>query len=173
MSDSKKLSDDLRIRVNPEFDHEADPDANEFAFWNPVSATNDLIKLANAALEITQAVTDAMQERTRLKIDLRNAERDLEALERAVMVSEPLSPTEAKSNKTISGALQRRFESEGYAESVGELRAKRDRLEDRIEKLQDRIDAGHFWLKTNERVSDNVKTALAFYKDERRRAYQF
>jgi len=173
MTHDKSLADELRVRVNPEYDHDADPDQNEFAFWNPVSATNDLIKLANAALDITQAITDAMQERTRLKIELKNVERDIEALERAVMVSDPFTPTEAKSNKTIAGALQRRFEDQGYAEAIGTLRTRRDKFEDRIEKLQDRIDAGHFWNKTNERVSDNVKTALAFYKDERRRAYQY
>lgn len=170
---SQSLADQLLVRVNPEYDHDIDPEQNEFSYWNPVSATNDLIKLANAALQITQAITDAMQTRVRLKVELRNVERDLEALERAVMVADPLTPTEAKSNKTISGALQRRFEDQGYADAVGDLRTKRDALEDRIEKLQERIDSGHAWNKTNERVSDNIKTALAFFKDERRRAYQF
>lgn len=173
MSAKQSLAAELRIRVNPEYNHEVDPEENEFAFWNPVSATNDLIRHANAALDITQALSDALQERTKLKIQLKNVERDIEALERAVMVADPLTPTEAKSNKTISAALQRRYEHQGYEEAVGELRTQRDTLEDRLEKLQERIDAGHFWNKTLERISDNIKTALAFYKDERKRAYQY
>lgn len=167
------LSDQLRIRVNPEFDHDVDPDANDAAYWNPVSAVNDLIKLANAALEITQMVTDTMRERTKVQVELKNVERDIESLERHVVVEDPLTPTEAKSNKTIAAALQRRYEHQGYEDRVSELRTKRDNLEDQLYKLQSRIEAGHTWNKTNERVSDNLKVALSFYKDERRRAYQF
>ena len=152
----KSLADDLKVRVNPEYDHDIDPDANDFAYWNPVSATNDLIKLANSALQITQAITDAMQDRMRLNIELRNIERDLETLERAVMVADPLTPTEAKSNKTISGALQRRFEDQGYADSVSELRSKRDKLEDRIDKLQELIDAGVLDEATHTFTGDHV-----------------
>lgn len=169
----RKLVDDLRIRVNPGFDHDVDPEENEFAYWNPVTATNDLIKLANAALEITQAITDAMQEKTQLEVELRKMTRELDDLENKMLVDEPLSPTEAKTLKTVAAALERRFASSGYADAAHDLRAKRDALSDRIVKLQNRIDAGHTWNKTNERVSDNIKVALSFYKDERRRAYQF
>jgi uncharacterized coiled-coil DUF342 family protein len=169
----RPLADELRIRVNPEFDHEVEPDQNEFAYWNPVSATNDLIKLANAALEITQAITDAMRDRTQLKVELRQVNRELEELDNLVLVNDPLTPTEAKTLKTVSAALERRFQVQGYEDAAKALRAKRDALLDRIEKLDDRIDAGHAWNKTNERVSDNLKTALSFFKDERKRAYQY
>jgi uncharacterized coiled-coil DUF342 family protein len=174
MSASKKtLYEQLRLRVNPEFDHDIEPEDNQFAYWNPVSATNDLIKLANSTLEITQAITDAMRERTKLTIALREVSRELEDVENTVMVQEPLSPTEAKTLKTISAALERRFETQGYVDHVRKLKDKRDKLNDEIEKLDDRIEAGHAWNKTSERVSDNLKTALSFFKDERRRAYQF
>lgn len=175
MSQSAKrpLAEELRVRVNPEFDHEIEPEQNAFAYWNPVSATNDLIKLANAALEITQAITDAMRERTQLKVELRQVNRQLEDLENLVLVDDPLTPTEAKTLKTVAAALERRFQVQGYEEGARTLRDKRDTLTDRIMKLDDRIEAGHAWNKTNERVSDNLKTALAFYKDERKRAYQY
>jgi len=175
MSDTarKSLADELRIRVNPEFDHEIDPEQNEFAYWNPVSATNDLIKLANAALEITQAITDAMRERTTLRAELREVDRMISEVEHHVLVEDPLTPTEAKTLKTVAAALDRRFQLMGYEEHVKALRDKHESLSTRVDKLTDRIDAGHTWNKTNERVSDNIKTALAFYKDEKKRAYQY
>jgi len=169
----KAFVDELRIRVNPQFDHDIDPDQNEFAYWNPVSATNDLIKLANAALDVTQAITDGMRERTQLQTELRKVTRLIDQVEHHVLVEDPLTPTEAKTLKTVAAALERRFVSQGYADKVHELQTTRHELEDRIAKLTDRIDAGHAWNKTNERVSDNLKTALSFYKDERKRAYQF
>lgn len=165
--------DELRIRVNPEFDHDIDPDQNEFAYWNPVSATNDLIKLANAALEITQAISDAIMEKTQLEIELKAVTRELEDLENHALVEDPLTPTEAKTLKTVAAALERRYAVQGYTEVVRELKTKRDALADRMVKAEGKISAGHVWNKTNERASDNIKTALSFYKDERKRAYQF
>lgn len=167
------MADQLKVRVNPEFDHEIDPEQNEFAYWNPVSAVNDLVRLANAALDITQSITDDMQERMRLQQTLRELNRQLDTVENHVLVEDPLTPTEAKTLKTVSAALERRFVSQGYSEEVAKVKAERDKVADKIAKLDDRIDAGHVWNKTNERVSDNIKTALAFYKDERRRAYQY
>lgn len=174
MAVSKKtLYEELRIRVNPRFDHDIEPEENEFAYWNPVSATNDLIKLANSTLEITQAITDAMRERTQLHIELRQVSREIEEVENHVQVEDPLTPTEAKTLKTIAAALQRRVSMQGYDEHMKKLRDRKDSISDRIDKLDDRIEAGHAWNKTGERVSDNIKTALSFYKDERKRAYQF
>jgi hypothetical protein len=172
-SQSPTFAESLSIRVNPEYDHDADPESQEFAYWNPVAATNDLIKLANAALEVTQAITDAMRKRTTLRAQLREVERDIEELENHVLCAEPLAPTEAKTLKTVSAALSRRYVSQGYEDAARELLRKRDSLEAEISKMTDRIDAGHAWNKTNERVSDNIKTALSFFKDERKRAYQF
>lgn len=169
----RPLAEELKIRVNPQFDHDVDPDQNEFAYWNPVSATNDLIKLANASLDITQAITDAMRERTQLQVELRKVARQIEEAEHHVLVEDPLTPTEAKTLKTVAAALERRFVAQGYVDRVHELQQTKHALEDRIDKLDDRIAAGHAWNKTNERVSDNLKTALSFYKDERKRAYQF
>jgi hypothetical protein len=173
MTTDRALADRLRIRVNPAFDHDIAPDENEYGFWNPVSATNDLIKLANAALEITQAISDAMREKTQVELKLRKVTRELEALENAMLVADPLSPTEAKTLKTVAAALDRRFVAGGAFERAGELRDRRDSLQDDIDRIRSKIEAGHVWNKTNERVSENIRTALSFYKDEKRRAYQF
>lgn len=175
MSEAKKrrLVDELRVRVNPEYDHDVDPEENPYVYWNPVTATNDLVKLANAALEITQAITDAMQERTKLEVALRAVTRELERHEHNLLIDNPLTPTEAKTLKTVAAAIQSRAHMAGAFDHIEVLRSKQAELEDRIVVLKERIDAGHAWNKTNERVSDNLKTALAFYKDERKRAYQY
>lgn len=175
MSEGKKrrLADELRVRVNPEYDHDVDPEENPYQFWNPVTATNDLVRLANAALEITQAITDAMQERTKVEVALREVTRELEMLEHNLLVDNPLSPTEAKTLKTVAAAVQSRAHMSGHFDQLQSLRERQAQCEDRILLLKERIDAGHAWNKTNERVSDNLKTALSFYKDERKRAYQY
>jgi hypothetical protein len=174
MTESKKrrLVDELRVRVNPEYDHEVDPVENPYEYWNPVTATNDLVKLANATIEITQVIADAMRERTRAELSLRKVNRELEVLEHSLLVDHPLSPTEAKTLKTVAAAVQSRVYTAGIVAEFQTLRTLQAQQEDLLLTLQERIDVGHAWNKATERVSDNLKTALAFYKDERKRAYQ-
>jgi hypothetical protein len=170
----RRFATELRIRTNPQFDHEIEPDENEFAFWNPVTATNDLVKLANVALEVTEILTDTRKERLGVEIDLRGVRRKLESIEHDLLVKDPLTPTEAKTLKTIGAALVRRLESasEERQAEVAALRAAEVELEDRLLRLKEIIDASYDWNKTNVQVSDNLKTALAFYKDERKRQYE-
>lgn len=168
---ARRLGDELMIRTNPEYDHEVDPSENEFQFWNPVSATNDLIKLANAALEVGQAVSDSMKRRTAAAVKRRELELQLEDLERELLVKEPPSASEAKSLKLISAAVERRATEAGRLEELQKIRAQIDVYIKAESIEQHKIDSGMMWLKVNERVSDNLKSALSFYKDERRREY--
>jgi hypothetical protein len=166
------MSDRLRIAVNPNYDHD-DPDSNEFGYWNPVTATNDLIRLANAALDIAQSISDARHTRVTLKQQLRELERQLDELERRVLNQDPLSPTEAKTLKTVAAAVYRRFDAHGIVDQAKALQDQMAVVVDQLDHLDDRIETGHMWLKTNSQVSDNIQTALSFYKDERKRAYQY
>lgn len=169
----RKLAEELRLKVNPHFDHEVDPEENEFAYWNPVSATNDLIKLANAALEVTQAVTDALQEKTQVRLKRKQLEREIDTLEKQLLVFDPPSPSETKTTKLVAAAIERRALESDQAERLTALREQCFALERKELELEGHVDVGMMWAKTNEKVSDNIKTALAFYKDEKRRAYQF
>lgn len=169
----RRLADELRLRTNPHYDHEVDPSENEFEFWNPVSATNDLIKLANSALEIAQVVSDAMSEKVKIKVQRKLLERQIDAIEKQLLVEEPPSPSETKTTKLVGAAIERRAAASGRGEELYELRQQLAELEDREVELEGTVDQGMMWAKANEKVSENIKTALSFYKDERKRAYQF
>lgn len=169
----RKLADELRLRVNPQFDHDIDPEENEFAYWNPVSAANDLVKLANAALDVTQAVTDSMKEKTRVRLERRRIERQIHTIEQQLLVLDPPSPSETKTTKLVSAAVERRAIEADQANMLAELREAAWELERREVELEGEVDIGTLWAKTNEKVSENIKTALSFYKDEKKRAYQF
>lgn len=173
MTTKRRLADDLRVPVNPLYDHDVDPEENPYQFWNPVSATNTLIVLANAALEVSQAVSDEMAARTQTWRRKKEVEKEIDRLEQQLIVNDPLTPTEAKTNKLVAAAVWRRAIDQGMQETLQDLYAERDRLEELHHEHDERIDAGLMWNKTNERVSDNVKTALSFYKDERKRSYQY
>lgn len=168
----RRLADELRLRVNPHFDHSIDPDENEFAFWNPVSATNDLVKLANAALEIAQVVSDSMSEKVQVRVRRKELERQIDDIEKRLLVDDPPSPSETKTTKLVAAAIERRALASGQIDALSDLREMLQRLERRELELEAQVEAGLMWSKTNEKVSENIKTALAFYKDERKRAYQ-
>lgn len=170
MTKPRKLADELRIRVNPHYDHDVEPSENEIQYWNPVSATNDLIKLANAAIDVAQRISDTMREKTRVTLERRTAEHELEDLERRLLVGEPPTASEAKSTKLTNAAIDRRAKEQGELEKLTGLRTRLRALDAEVERAQSTIDTGYMWMKANERMSDNIKSALSFYKDERRRS---
>lgn len=164
-----KLADELKIRVNPHYDHDVNPDENEFQYWNPVSATNDLIKLANSTLDIAQRVSDSMRRKTRIKADKRELQAQMDSIERELLVKVPLTASEAKSLKLISAAVERRAVEEKRAEELDELREQIAQLE--LDELEEEttISNGKMWLEVSKQMSENIKNALSFYKEERRR----
>jgi hypothetical protein len=165
------LAEELKVRVNPHYDHDVDPEQNEFGFWNPVSVTNDLVKLANAVLEVTQEISVKTEERQRQKKDRRKAERRLESIESELLADDKLSPTEAKTLKTVAAAIHARARKSIHAPEYEALTIQLGDLEERIGTLDAELDVLHEWNKTAEKIGDNLKTALSFYKDERRREY--
>ena len=173
MTIKKRLADDLRVPVNPLYDHDVDPEENPYQFWNPVSATNTLVVLANAALEVAQAVNDEMSARTATWRRKKDIEKEIERCEQQLIVNDPLSPTEAKTIKLVAAAIWRRALDQDVHTMLEALHNERTLLEERQHEHDERIEAGLMWNKTNEKVSDNIKTALSFYKDERKRAYQY
>jgi hypothetical protein len=172
---------EFRVKTNPDYDHDAvefdhdNTDQNEFRFWNPVSAVNDLIKLANGALELAAAMSEAVQARAAAKLAKAQAEADLAAFEHRLIAADELTPTEAKSNKTIEAALALRAQNGGAATQLV-YRTLKDAVtkeQEVIDRMTARADALDMWFKANERASNNLTNALSFYKDERKRAYKY
>lgn len=173
MNMKQKLAEKLKLRTNPDYDHSLDPDVDQPAFWSPITATNDLVKLANAALDVAQAVNDAMARKTRVTIEHRQVRRQIEQLEKELIYADPLTPTEAKTVKLVEAAVYRRAEAAGRMDEYEALLTEQQGLEDIILECEAHIENGLMWNKVNQNVSENIKTALSFYKDEKRRAYQF
>lgn len=167
----RSFADELKIRVNPHYDHTVDPENNEFSYWNPVSANNDLVKMANATLEITSQISQDMAVLLKVRVAKKEAEHLLEVFERDLLVKEPPSASETKTNKLVAAAVQRRAVAAGLVETYTNLVDTIHQSDQAEMKLNNRIDRAHLWLKTAERVSDNIKTALSFYKDERKHDY--
>ena len=167
----RRFAEELKVRTNPHYDHNVDPSENEVDFWNPVSATNDLIKVANATLELTAQISRDMTLRLRVKTRRKQVEHDLEQFERALLVAEPPSAAETKTNKLVAAAVERRAKSAGTLGKYHEMLQELTELSSDDMAIESRIDRAQLWLKTAERLSDNIKTALSFYKDERRNEY--
>jgi hypothetical protein len=162
----KPLPERIKIPVNPTYDLEVDPSENEFAYVNPVSLTNQLIVLANEGITLAEIRTGAERKIAELKLERRKVERAIEDLEERLLRDEPLSPSEAKSLKTIGAAVARRVLQAGEQETFETLRGKLRALDDQIEQQQQLANRSRIYTDTVEQVSENIKTALSYIKRE-------
>lgn len=167
-TEKKSLRERMEIKVNPHYDLDLPPEDQDFSYWNPVSATNDLLKLSNIAIELTQSASAAIRERLEVRVTRKQKIREIETIEKQLLVEEPPSPSEVKTSKLVEAAIDRRALAAGRAEPLDALRREVGSLEDRERMLDDKVDSLMLWIKINEKVCDNIKTALSFYKDERR-----
>lgn len=160
----------LRIRVNPAFDLERDPSAQDAVYVDPDALNNDLITIANEMVRLAEIEVAAMQENKQLRLRKRKLERILTEFETRLMAEDPLSPTEAKSLKLTAAAVLRRVADGGYTAWVEQRRTRLAQLENRIAENAETIQMAKLYWETAERLSDNIKTHLAYVKEERRRA---
>lgn len=172
MSAPKTVAARMRIPVNPEFDLEADPHENEYQYVNPVQLNNQLIVLANEQVSLAQVRVAAEREIVALKLDKRKLERKLEDLEEALLRDNPLSPSEAKSLKTIGAAVARRVKEAGNEAVFAELRDQIRDLEDKTDEQLGLAARSRIYSDTAYNVSENIKTHLSFVKYEVNEAKQ-
>lgn len=166
----RSLARELRVPTNPQYDHDAAPEENEFAFWNPVTATNKLVMLANSDLELTEAVADAMRQRNGHRLLLEEAERELEGLERELLATQPLGNAESKNNKTTAAAVYARAVDTGRKAAYDALQTRVATHRTAVTKLTGQIDRWMAWIQASERVGRHLQTALSFWKAEYGRA---
>lgn len=165
-----KLVSPRQIPVNPYFNLDGDPHDNEFAYVNPVALNNQLIVLANEQLTLAQVRVSAERGITRLKLELRKVERDIEDLEETLLRDEPLSPSEAKSLKTIAAAVARRVKEAGKEAAFATLRQSARAYADEIERASALVARARIYSDTAMNVSDNIKTHLSYVKSEREKS---
>lgn len=164
-----KLAQTLKILTNPDYNHD-DPEANDVGFWNPVAASNDLIKISNAVLEVVEAVGEATKRRVDAQRFLREAKQAQEAVEHDMLNLKPMSTNEAKTSKTIEAVILKRLQETNRLEEWEKHKETISQQTAIIERETSVIETGHMWLKVADRMSQNIQSALAFYREEVRRA---
>lgn len=169
MSDEKKVTvaDRLRVKVNPEYDHDEPPESQEFAYVNPVALNNDLIKIANEMLALADASVAAQKKVVKAKLEKRKLERELEGIEEDLLRDDALSPSEAKSLKTIQAAVARRAKENDKLAKIAQLRVSIAQLEDVIETQHATVSIAKLYWDTADRLGDNIKIHLSYVKRDR------
>lgn len=169
MAEKVPIATRLRVRVNPEYDHEVDPEENEVAYVNPVALNNDLVRLGNEMPVLAEARVNALRSISKLRLSKRKVERQLEDLEEELLRDDPLSSTEAKSLKTISAAVALRVKKVGNT-THPELRKQIRVFEDQIDEQESIAKSAQLYWETAEKICENIKTHLSYVKDEKRRS---
>lgn len=169
MAASKKVSpaDRMRVRTNPAYDSEVDPTEQEWAYVNPVQLNNDLITIGNEMLSLAEVSVNATRENQRLRLEMRKLEREQDDFEKHLLATDPLAPSEAKSLKTIAAAIERRVQQQGLSDQVQARLDKIRQYEDAIDRNETTIRLSKLYWDTAEKLSDNIKTHLAYVKAER------
>lgn len=164
------IADRLKIQVNPEFDHEAEPEDQPVAYVNPVRLNNDLIRLSNQLVLFAEERARLIGRRTKLRHQRRSIETARESRERVLLRDTPLSPAEAKSLKTIEAAVARRAQLSGEEAQFAAWDAELGTIEAELDKIEAAMDVYSVYAHTTERMTDNIKSHLSYVKAERQEA---
>lgn len=162
-------ADRMRIRTNPHYQLDVDPTEQEWAYVNPVQLNNDLITIGNELLTLAELSALAIKDNRRLRLGKRKLEREQEDFETRLIAEDPLSPSEAKSLKTIAAAIQRRVQQQQLTQEVSDRITKIRTLEDEIERNDTIIKTAKLYYDAGDKVCDNITVHLSYVKDERRR----
>lgn len=167
----KTPADIMRIRTNPHFQLDEDPNEQEWAYVNPVQLSNDLIVIANEMLVLAEESSKAIKDNQKARLEKKKLERLLEDLETDYLAKDPLTPSEAKSLKTIAAAIERRIvQGAAHLTQYRVWKSSARDLEDRMDRNEAIIRAAKLYWETAEKVSSNITVKLSWEKDERRRA---
>lgn len=156
----------LKVKVNPTFDHDLDPDEQGFTYTNPVAINNEVIRLSNEMTTLAGAQGDALRAIAKLRLEKGKLERAQEDVEERLLRDHPLAPSEAKSNKTIAAAIARRVLEAGLEEEFVTRRATIREIEDRIADHQATVDIAALYWKTADKLCTNCQTHLSWLKKE-------
>lgn len=157
----------MRLRTNPDYDLAIDASEQEWAYVNPVQLNNDIITIANEMLTLAEASVAAQTANKRLRLNKKKLEREADDFEAKLLAHDPLSPSEAKSLKTIAAAIERRVQQGQYHAEVEARRAKTRELEDKIDHNETIVKTADLYWRTADKVMDGIKTHLAYAKHER------
>lgn len=169
MSNPKNPFENFRIITNPEYDRDVEPHENAFDYVNPVRLVNDLIDSTNAVLVVTEHTGGLYKQRAEAKLSRDKAKAVIADIERTLLVEFPLNAAEAKNATTTAAAIQTRVQ--GAAEEVianyNQAETELTKAQQRLLKLEEAIDSAMLYIKAAERVADNLKTAIAWFKWEK------
>lgn len=164
-------ADRMRVRTNPAFDQDLDPQEQEWAYVNPVALNNDLVKIGNEMLTLASAMVQAINDNKKLRLEKKKLQRLQDDFETGLLASDPLNPSEGKNLKSTAAAIARRVKQGQHSALVEERTKKIREYEDGIERNEDIIKTAKIYWDTAEKLSENLKTHLSWVKDERKRGF--
>lgn len=174
MTDKKKKetpADRMKIRTNPAFDKNVDPQEQEWAYVNPVALNNDLITIGNEMISLAEIMVGCIKENQQLRLDKKKLQRKQDDFETKLIAEDELSPSEGKNLKTTAAAIAKRVKQRQFGTEVSDRLEKIRQLEDQIDKNEEIIKSAKLYWDTAERVSENIKTHLSWKKDEKKRGF--
>lgn len=164
-------ADRMRIRTNPAFDKDVDPQDQEWAYVNPVALNNDLITIGNEMITLAEAMVGCIKENQRYRLDKKKLQRAQDSLEVRLLSEDQLNPSEGKNLKTTAAAIAKRVKEKQFSKEVADRMSKIEQLEDAIERNEEIIKTAKIYWDSAERLSDNIKTHLSWKKDEKKRGF--
>lgn len=157
--------DKLMVPVNPDYDFEADP-SQQADYANPVVLSNKLVLHANAVLELTRYVTSLGKQRERLRLEMRDYERQLQDMRRGVLSRNPVTPTASKNLQLTDAHIWRCVETEAIVVEWKRIENAIAEREDKIEGFKAKEEDYKYTIHTIKLASENITNKLSYVKAE-------
>ena len=155
------------IPVNPRYDWSKGPADQEHGdFFNPVTLCNKEIFYANSIIAVVDQITAVNTSLGNIKYNIHKFKSRKQEIEETVLVTEEFSRDQTKNVVTQTAYLRERIKSSDYADEYAEVESQLRKFEQDLFKEQARADNGRLTLEGLKLVSQNIQTALSFYKAE-------
>ncbi len=165
------LAQQLQVLVNPSFDHAVEPEDQETSYVSPVRLANELVRISNVMVDVSKGIAILTERRNTLKSQKRILEDARASLERDLLRDVALTPSEAKSLKTIEAAVASRALIAGVEDQFATWDEAISGLSGELDEVQAKLDVYRTYLEVGERVTDNLRSVLSFQKQEWKAAH--
>lgn len=154
----------LPIPTNPNYDWSEGQ--NQANFFNPVTLCNKEIQYANDIITITGQLIEYNREIGAKKFRLRQLEDQREDMETAALADQPPSQAESKNLKLLSAYILNAILTSSNAEEYQRVCAEQAEIEQDLIPLEIKKSSAESALDALKLVSQNIQTALSYYKAE-------
>lgn len=165
------LLENLQIPVNPNYDWNKDP-SEQANYFNPVTLCNREVAYANKIIEIASKLAAANKQLAVARLRARTVRREITRIEAGLLGGQE-PPKEYTKNLVLQAAyVQQLVRGSEYADNHRLLSDELITLEDSIEEQDAKINSGYKALDALKLASQNLQTALSFYKAEMKTTFR-